>query len=313
MTSLLRFFQTLAVAVALAGSGTAWALDLPQGAKLQASDPQDSAPVRVATSRFDGETVPVVTAEGQVTWQAWKIGGTSRTSFQILVDLRDQLMTDGYDILFQCQAVSCGGYDFRFDIGHFSAPEMYVDLGDYHYLSAQKGDQYVSLLVSRSSDSAFVELAQVTPAGETAAQISSAQAGGVATPSSKQPSGSIGSVLETSGRTVLDGLQFATGSSQLQDEDVPVLADLARYLAQNPNRKIVLVGHTDAEGSLDGNIALSRKRATSVMSTLSKLYGVDPSQLSAQGVGFLMPLSANLTDEGRALNRRVEAVLTSTD
>ena len=289
------------------------ALDLPPGAKLQASDPLEIAAVRLATGRFDGEIVPIVTTEGKVTWQAWKITGTSRTSFQVLVDLRDQLLIDGYEIVFQCQAVSCGGYDFRFDIGHFSAPEMYVDLGDFHYLSAQKDELFVSILTSRSKGDAYIELAQVVPAGTSVDQVSTGGDNRVTASPATNPSGPIGTMLETNGRTVLDGLQFATGSSKLKDEDVAVLADLARYLSENPNRKIVLVGHTDAEGSLDGNIALSRKRATSVMNTLAKLYGVNPAQLSAQGVGFLMPLSANLTSEGRTLNRRVEAVLTSTE
>ncbi|MCK8464539.1 OmpA family protein [Aliiroseovarius sp. S1339] len=290
----------------------AYALDLPAGAKLRASDKQDAARANLAVARFDGETVPTIAAEGQVNRQAWKVNGTSQTSFQILVSLRDQLVADGYEILLQCQTVSCGGYDFRFEVGHFKAPDMYVDLGDFHYLSARKGDQFAGLLVSRSKEDAFVELVQVSPAGSTNTKVSAPQTTSTTTVR-VQPSGPIGKQLETSGRTVLSGLSFATGSSQLTDEDVPVLAELAKYLAQNPARQIILVGHTDAEGSLDGNVALSRKRATSVMNSLIKLYGANPAQLSAQGVGFLMPLAANLTPQGRELNRRVEAVLTSTE
>ncbi len=97
---------------------------------------------------------------------------------------------------------------------------------------------------------------------------------------------------------VLSGLTFSTGSAELADGDVPALSDLAAFLAADPNRRIVLVGHTDAEGSLDGNVALSRKRAASVMERLINGYGVDAAQLSADGVGYLSPLAGNATARG---------------
>lgn len=288
----------------------ATALDLPAGSKLQDSQTTGLGNARLATARFDGETVPGFTAEGQILRQAWKLNSTSQTSFQVLVALRDQLLRDGYEVLFQCQSVSCGGYDFRFDIGHFKAPTIFVDLGDYHYLSARKGDAYTSILVSRTGSDAFIELTQifpkdVKPVANTTNEIS--------TDTAARHQDPVGSQLETQGRIVLRGVAFATGSATLADGDIPVLADLARYLNDNPTREIVLVGHTDAEGSLEGNIALSRKRATSVMNSLVTLYDVKPAQVSAQGVGFLLPLAANLTPEGRDQNRRVEAVLISTD
>ena len=41
-------------------------------------------------------------------------------------------------------------------------------------------------------------------------------------------------------------------------------------------------------------------------------YGIPAAQLDAQGVGYLSPIDSNLTEEGRQKNRRVEAILTST-
>lgn len=290
----------------------AMALDLPAGAKLRAEESDRAARAPIATARFNGENVPSIVTEGQVLRQVWKVDGTSQTSFQILTGLRDQLVQDGFDILFQCQAVSCGGYDFRFAVGHFKAPDIFVDLGDFHYLSARKDDRMTAIMASRSKEAAFIELVQISPAGSSSPAIPAPTS--TVQPSSRAPSsGPVGAELETNGRTVLDGLSFATGSSQLAEDDVPVLAELAKYLTGNPDRKVVLVGHTDAEGSLDGNIALSRRRATAVMSSLIELYEVNPGQLSAQGVGFLMPLASNLTPEGREANRRVEAVLINID
>jgi len=287
-------------------------LDLQASASLQEQEALALDKVNLATGGWDGASVPTLTVEGQVLWQAWRVVGSSRTSFQLIKNLRDQLEAGGYETLFQCQSVSCGGYDFRFAIGHFKAPNMFVDLGDYHYLSARKGDTYTAVLVSRSSADGFIEFVQVTPEGQTPPSgniVSNASValirGGDTAPLSQQ--------LEIRGRAVLTGLKFTPGSSKLEDGDVPILAELAAYLKQNQTRKVVLVGHTDAKGSLAGNIALSRKRAASVITRLIELHGVDATQVSAEGVGFLMPLAANLSTEARALNRRVEVVLISTE
>lgn len=288
------------------------ALDLPAGAVQQASEQTPNGRVGLATARFDGRTVPARAVEGQVTWQAWKIPGTSQGSFQVLTDLRDQLIQDGYEILFQCQAVACGGYDFRFEVGHFKAPDMYVDLGDFHYISAHKSDHHIGLLVSRSSAAAFVEMVQVAPAGSPVTPVT-AQTGRPVSTGVAPLSGTLASALEATGRAVLAGVDFATGSSQLTNSEVTALAELATYLTQDTSRRVMLVGHTDAEGGLEGNVALSRKRANSVMTQLVDFYGVDRAQVSAQGVGFLAPLASNLTPEGREQNRRVEAVLINTD
>ncbi len=73
----------------------------------------------------------------------------------------------------------------------------------------------------------------------------------------------------------------------------------------------MLVGHTDAEGALEGNISLSKKRAAAVKARLIDVFGVPEAQIDAQGVGYLVPVASNLTDDGRMMNRRVEAILNS--
>jgi OOP family OmpA-OmpF porin len=75
---------------------------------------------------------------------------------------------------------------------------------------------------------------------------------------------------------------------------------------------VILVGHTDASGGLDGNIALSRKRAESVRQRMTDRYGIPAAQVDAQGVGYLSPRASNLSDTGRDQNRRVEVMMTST-
>jgi OOP family OmpA-OmpF porin len=118
--------------------------------------------------------------------------------------------------------------------------------------------------------------------------------------------------LDGQGYFILEDLVFQTGSSELGDDAFSSLSTLADYLNANPSRTVALVGHTDSEGSLAGNIALSKKRARSVVKRLISDLGVNKTQLSAEGNGFLSPRASNLTEDGRAQNRRVEVIVTST-
>ncbi|MBD3765792.1 MAG: OmpA family protein, partial [Rhodobacterales bacterium] len=117
--------------------------------------------------------------------------------------------------------------------------------------------------------------------------------------------------LRRDGFAVLEDLAFATGSAELARGDIASLAVLAAMLAADPGMRLALVGHTDAAGGLEANIALSRARAVAVRNRLLAL-GADPARVVAEGVGWLAPRATNLTDEGRQRNRRVEAVLAST-
>jgi OOP family OmpA-OmpF porin len=110
----------------------------------------------------------------------------------------------------------------------------------------------------------------------------------------------------------LDDLVFASGSSSLTEGAYPSLASLAAWLKENPGLTIAVVGHTDASGGLEGNIALSRKRAQSVRERLIANYDVPAKRVEAEGVGYLSPRASNLTEEGRQMNRRVEVMMTST-
>ena len=123
------------------------------------------------------------------------------------------------------------------------------------------------------------------------------------------PNSDLARRLLSDGHAVLDGLEFPSGSASLSGDRYPSLEALARFLEENPAATVVLVGHTDAVGALDANTALSRARAQSVRARLIGTYGIDPERLLAEGAGYLAPVAGNLTPEGRAANRRVEAVL----
>ncbi|WP_298259483.1 OmpA family protein [uncultured Litoreibacter sp.] len=261
--------------------------------------------------------VQTLVAEGRQITRSWRVDVGVGTSLLVMDSLRQQLEATGFELLYECTTQVCGGFDFRFTTDVLPEPVMHVDLGDFRFLSAQRlggpVPEYVSLLVSRGADNAFVQMILVGSPDTTS--LSTKSAGKVSQVAPAVPNITFGSVIEllqSEGHAVLDDLQFETGSSALGEGKFLSLIDLSEYLWANPEIRIALVGHTDAEGSLQGNVALSRKRAQSVAARLSSEFGIPKSQVESDGVGYLAPRASNLNEEGRTLNRRVEVIITST-
>lgn len=89
-------------------------------------------------------------------------------------------------------------------------------------------------------------------------------------------------------------------------DDIGKLADM---MTQYPNSRILLEGHTDSTGSARYNQGLSQSRADSVMKVLVKEFDISSERISTTGMGESQPIADNATAEGRAQNRRVEAIL----
>jgi outer membrane protein OmpA-like peptidoglycan-associated protein len=109
--------------------------------------------------------------------------------------------------------------------------------------------------------------------------------------------------------TMPDGILFDVNSSTIRGSLYGDLQALARNLQQYPQSTINVIGHTDNTGSADYNYTLSRQRAQSVTSFLSR-QGVSSSRLRSTGRGEDQPVATNLTPQGRQLNRRVEIIIT---
>lgn len=277
------------------------------------------------------DQVEMLMLNGAFSLEAWRLAGNAQPSHILMAEFSRQLADSGYEILYQCAEIQCGGFDFRFKINVIPEPFMHIDLGDYQFLAAHKpsadasketGDtgDYVTLLVSRSPGAGFVQIARIGPpqpdgATDTAlATVTSTMTDPNAgtTPGRGQSDAAIDVQLAQNGFAVLAGLEFETGSSDLGAGPFDSLRQLAGYLDTHPDATVALVGHSDAEGALAVNITLSKRRAASVRTRLIDLYDLPAAQLTAEGIGFLAPLGSNATDQGRTQNRRVEVVLTST-
>ena len=98
---------------------------------------------------------------------------------------------------------------------------------------------------------------------------------------------------------------FAFNSVIVNPESKESLLNVVKKLKKNKAYRIQVEGHTDSKGSEVYNQRLSEKRALSVKTFLTK-NGISPSKIKTQGFGELNPISENETEEGRAMNRRVE-------
>ncbi|MBQ0932041.1 OmpA family protein [Ideonella alba] len=177
-------------------------------------------------------------------------------------------------------------YDGRMLVGSLNqgGREVYV----LTYTSSAVGDD-------TRTTATYLEIVEpkAMPTGQVAVDAKALQAG-----------------LQSDGKIALYGLFFDTGKADIKPESKAQLDEMAKLLQAQPALKVYIVGHTDNQGSLDANLALSQQRAQAVVAALGAApYKVDARRLQPRGVASLAPLASNAAEDGRARNRRVELVL----
>jgi outer membrane protein OmpA-like peptidoglycan-associated protein len=105
---------------------------------------------------------------------------------------------------------------------------------------------------------------------------------------------------------VLDGVNFDTAKATIRPESFPRLDAVVEYMTYKTSSRIQISGHTDNQGNPKSNKTLSQKRAEACRDYLAK-HGIDKSRVEALGFGDEQPIASNDTEEGRRLNRRIEA------
>ena len=109
---------------------------------------------------------------------------------------------------------------------------------------------------------------------------------------------------------ILERVEFDTNKATIRKESDPVLNAVLDILKKYPGiKKVSVEGHTDSRGGVGYNIALSRRRAASVVKWLTS-RGIDKGRLTSKGFGPKKPIDTNDTAEGRQNNRRVEFHIT---
>ena len=270
------------------------------------------------TSTYERNNIPVgVLNEGQV--PSKKVMGPLRRRSWISKDiattidqfgelLLSQLDANTYEILLDCNDMVCGGFDFRFQIDVLPAPHVYINLGNFRYISLKFGAQYKTILISKLANTLWLQIIETTDEKKLSSVKLIPKRLWSGAP--HQPaSGTLPEKLDINGHAIMSDLEYESGSSNLGDGPFTSVRELAEYLLKHPDASVILVGHTDTVGKLEANIKLSKDRAQAVAERLIKKYGVKSDQLSSDGVGYLSPITSNATEKGRDMNRRVEVVM----
>jgi chemotaxis protein MotB len=110
-------------------------------------------------------------------------------------------------------------------------------------------------------------------------------------------------------------LLFPSASWTVQAEGTKALQDLAAVLAENPDLRVMVEGHTDADAfkgrtAVKDNWDLSVMRATSIVKIITENPGVKKENIIAAGRSEYVPIAENETTEGKAKNRRTEIIIT---
>lgn len=109
------------------------------------------------------------------------------------------------------------------------------------------------------------------------------------------------------------GILFPFNSSQLSTDSRVSLQHFANSLKENPDTDITILGHTDNVGTRAANEKVSLNRAQSVETYLESL-GIPVGRFhQVSGMAYDQPVATNDTEQGRALNRRVEIFITANE
>ena len=187
-----------------------------------------------------------------------------------------------------------------------------------HLIEADHGDN--NLLYNVGFAVPFGEVAKAAPVVEKSAPVVE-KAAPVEAPKDSDADGVIDSLDEcpnTMAKAKVDSvgcmtlvnlnINFDTNSSVIKDSYNSRIVEFANMMKANPKLKATIGAHTDSVGSDAYNQKLSERRAASTVEALKALK-VDPSKITAVGYGETKPVATNATAEGKAQNRRVEAVM----
>ena len=286
-------------------SAQAIELKMPIGLVQSHQVEQGLATLNVPTGVWNGAAVPSIALTGQATTTTFH-SNEIRKPEVVAAAVWPQLEAQGYDLALHCADQTCGGYDFRFSLPVLPPPQMFVDLGDYVFLSGMKNDgEGLWVLISRSLSQTHVQITHLRPSRTPVPTLPEALP--------THAGGALETDLNTSGRHVLVDLTFDAGSARLDKENFASLQALGAYLTRHSDQSIALIGHTDSSGSHKANLDLSKQRAEAVRSMLLRQFPkISLTRVACEGIGYFAPLASNATAEGREINRRVEVILVPT-
>jgi outer membrane protein OmpA-like peptidoglycan-associated protein len=238
-----------------------------------------------------------LTIEGRITRIVYKVPKGS-SPLEVFRNFENRALQMDYNVIFSGGPNQIDDYKYKWK-HPVEKLSSFAPSNKIWYLSAKKttegNEVYLSLAVTPHSGGDGVRVAVV------AAEVAEMEDGMI--DARKMQAG----LLEI-GRVALYGIYFDTDSSNIMESSRPTLDEIATLMRDNVDLRIIVVGHTDNAGDYQYNMDLSDRRAKAVADALRADYEIDASRLKSAGVGYLAPAASNASEDGRALNRRVELV-----
>ena len=270
-----------------------------------------------------------VTVEGAFTRLVYLLP-ENRSPLEVLRNYQEEIQALGGRIEFECKAEECGGDPHRATSGGGGN----MSLAQYFLYEANVKDKNFSnghcALTSRIDNQRFLAARVPQDAGDVWISVHTYQlvtgnyckpiAGRtvalvhVSEPKAREQkmvlvkAEQMASSLDSDGSISLYGIYFDADQAQIKPESDPTLQEIAKLLSSQPGMAVLVVGHTDSQGSYQHNLTLSARRAEAVKAALQSRYGIDGQRMTAAGAGMMAPVASNATEEGRAKNRRVTLV-----
>jgi outer membrane protein OmpA-like peptidoglycan-associated protein len=324
-----RFFASLSIGLLSSAAMSQMPADAP-GAKDHPTLSRYAGSWLVAQELrdFDAASIPsganagqVANVEGRIT-RLYYLSPAGKSTLEVQANYESALVNAGATRIDACSAAACGARRSAFNSlsnrtgktaasGKFegwSATSMLDQWFDDEYrwwygtLKSGGTTLHVSVL---SAKPGLIALSEKYVA--TVVQIVEPRA--METGQVTVDAGALARGLQSEGKIAVYGVYFDTGKSEVKPQSKDQLAEMAKLLKSNAAMRVFVVGHTDNQGALEGNLALSKARAQAVVDALVKNFQVDAKRLAAAGVANYAPVASNTGEAGRARNRRVELVL----
>lgn len=268
----------------------------------------------------DGEPETVLEPEGRITWLGYRVP-KDHSMLEVVRNYEAALADSDFEILYSCEGEACGSgralsrwlEDHSFARGstrqsdspaHWFSFTKTNERTRLYLLKAEQENQtaHVLLYMTRGwYGDVPVKVGQIVIEGEPM-QTGQVEVGVLSAEELQD-------ALAAEGRAIVEGIYFEYDSAEIRPESAEALEQMARLLAEHPDIEVLVVGHTDNQGSFDYNDDLSLRRADAVRQALAREYGIAAARMSAKGASFMAPIASNASEQGRELNRRVELVL----
>ncbi len=274
----------------------------------------DDLTIAMGKARSSSEIEESVTAEGAVTRLTYKIP-LGRSPLEVIRNYEQELQAGGFTTLFAGGGKELGSY-FAEAAGYKeiqwppNIPALTLNSDSQRYLVMEKKNGEASVLVALYAVENHFWASNVKDVekGQVLLQVDIVERAAMEQKMVTVAAAEMASAIAAAGSIALYGIYFDTDKADLKPESAATIDEIVSLLNDNRSLQLLVVGHTDNVGSFAYNRDLSERRAAAVVNELTDRRGIRGDRLQPVGVSYACPVASNKSEQGRALNRRVELV-----